>query len=73
VLRRKKSVKPLRRYRDFVIFPHGGRRHLGFVGITNDNHLVSIVVTNLVKIEAVVLTIRNLQYFAVWLQETYSL
>jgi len=32
---RKKSVKPLRRYRDFCDFQDGGRRRLGFQKIRN--------------------------------------
>jgi len=54
-----KSVRPLQRYRDFVIFQDGGRAPSWIswapIGTTHDDHLmVSIVMQNLVEIDAVV-------------------
>jgi len=55
-----KSVKRLQRYSDLtVFFKMAAVRHLGFlgrlIGTTNDDHLmVSIVLQNLVEIDAVV-------------------
>jgi len=65
-----KSVKRLQRYSDLkVFFKMAAVRHLGFVGrrfgTTHDELLmVSIVVQNLVEIDAVVLITWNFQYFA---------
>ena len=65
-----KSVKRLQRYSDLTVFFQNGGRPPSWtswapIGTTHDDHLVvSIVLPNLVKIDAVVSTTWNFQYFA---------
>ena len=63
------SVKRLQRYGDLTFFQHGGRSPSWIswapIGTTHDDHLrVSIVVQNLVEIDAVVSISWNFQFFA---------
>ena len=65
-----KSVKRLQRYSDLTVFFQNGGRPPSWIcwapiGTTHDDHLVvSIVVQNLVEIDAVVSMTWNCQYFA---------
>jgi len=64
-----KSVKPLQRYSDLTFFQYGGRPPSWIcwapIGTIHDDFLmVSVVVQNLVEIDAVVSITCNFQYFA---------